>query len=79
MKRGMVFVRAVKAEGGYKTVDAMDLDEESFRAFVLEMLFRAGMVHALKAEDVEGDHIVYKTRKTSDVLLDAYDKRREGK
>lgn len=33
-----IYVRAINAEGKWDSVDVMDLDEESFRIFVLRMM-----------------------------------------
>jgi len=38
MRRGQVFVRATTKEGKWGNVDVFDLDDESFRAFVLQYL-----------------------------------------
>lgn len=57
MKRGQVFVRAQDETGRFGSADVLDLDGESFRAFVLGVLFRAQIVTGLRDEAVEGDHI----------------------
>ena len=59
MKRGQVFVRGRDPNGKWGAIDVLDLDEPSFRAFVMEMFKRAQIVVALKDESVEGDHIEY--------------------
>ena len=41
------WVRAKSPKGVWHSADAMDLDEESFRRFTLEMLNRAGAVCAM--------------------------------
>lgn len=38
LERGQVFVRGLKADGKMGPIDALDLDEESFRRFILELL-----------------------------------------
>lgn len=55
-----VFVRAIKANGQWGSVDALDLDERSFRAFVLDRLNVAGIVSAVVTE--EGDPVVYREK-----------------
>lgn len=66
MKRKQVFVRA-KIEVGEKVywvnADVFDLDEESFRAFVVGMLFRAGAVVGIKDEFIKTDHIEHHVKK----------------
>jgi len=47
LERDQVFVRALNAQGKWDTVDVLDLDEESFRRFVLTKLDEAGMVTAV--------------------------------
>ncbi len=63
MKRGQIFVRAKKKDGSWGSVDVLDLDEQSFRAFILEMLIRQSIVCSIKDEFVEGDDIQYHERK----------------
>ncbi len=55
IERGQVFVRAIDRDGKWDSVDALDLDDESFRRFVLEHLARRGQLVVLnnKAEDDE--------------------------
>jgi hypothetical protein len=62
VKRGQIFVRAKNADGRVESADVLDLDEESFRVFVLDVLMRNGLVTSLKHEYVEGEHIEYKLR-----------------
>lgn len=61
MKRGQVFVRAQDSAGKWHTADVLDLDLPSFRAFVIEMLCRSGMVVSVTGEAVEGAPIIYRT------------------
>ena len=58
--KDQVFVRAIKADGSPGSVDVLDLDEISFRAFVLDMLMRQGAV--VGVANLEGDPIVYRER-----------------
>lgn len=60
--RGQVFVRAVDANGKYGNADVFDLDDESFKAFVVWMLVRVGAVFCLP--DPSGPEFVLKTTKT---------------
>jgi hypothetical protein len=46
--RGQVFVRAMDPNGRYHSADILDLDEESFRSFVIGVLFQNGLVSGLK-------------------------------
>lgn len=57
MKRNQVFVRAYDETGQIGNADVLDLDDDSFRAFVIEMLWRSGLVTGIKDEFVEGDKI----------------------
>ncbi len=53
IEKGQVFVRALNSEGKWDSVDALDLDEESFRRFVLTSLNRARVVSAMLKEGGE--------------------------
>ena len=64
MKRDQVFVRAQDPTGKWGSADVLDLTDESFRAFLVEMLRRAGIVVYLKDELVDGEEITYHTRTT---------------
>jgi len=57
IEREQVFVRAKKKEGGYGTVDVFDLDEESFRSFILTHLAKLQLIHVL-CKTGEGQHIL---------------------
>jgi hypothetical protein len=57
MKPGMVFVRAENDSGQPVIGDALDLDEQSFRAFVLQSLWNAGVVAAMNPDEVNGPDI----------------------
>ena len=59
MKRGQVFVRAKNKEGKWDSVDVLDLDEVSFRAFVIDKMVQIGILVAMKEEVCEGDPIEY--------------------
>ena len=61
MQRGMVFVRAQSPSGKWHSADVMDLDDESFRIFVLEMLRRKSIIHVTVDDDEE--EFVYKSTK----------------
>lgn len=43
-----VFIRAKTSDDRWASVDAMDLDEDSFRRFTLDMLKKTGAVDYLK-------------------------------
>jgi hypothetical protein len=66
MKRQQVFVRAWVNMATRKgepdnfritNCDILDLDNESYRACIAGILFRAGALTGIKDEAVEGDHI----------------------
>lgn len=57
MKRGQVFVRARDVNGKWYSADVLDLDDASFRAFVVGQLHRAGLVFGLIDSAVEEPHI----------------------
>ncbi len=61
ISRGQVFVRGIKANGSPGSVDVLDLDEISFRAFVLDMLMRRGAVVAVEGS-LAGESVVYRER-----------------
>lgn len=46
-----VYVRAKTRDGQWSTINAMDLDEQSFKLFVLERLANAGMLVAIRGEE----------------------------
>ncbi len=62
MKRGQAFVRGVLRDGSIGTIDVLDLDDASFRAFVLDRLIRSEIVYAIRDEHVEGEHLTYRER-----------------
>lgn len=62
IKRGQIFVRAVDKNGKWDTVDVLDLDDESFRAFVMYKLYESSMVCGIKPEYVEGNEIILKEK-----------------
>lgn len=57
MRRRQVLVQAIKADGTWGAVDVLDLDEESFRAFVLQRLHIAGLV--VQMSDKHAGEIVF--------------------
>lgn len=62
MKRKQVFVRAVDESGKHGAADVLDLDDDSFRAFVVGMLFHVGLVTGIKDEVVKGEDIQLRTK-----------------
>lgn len=62
MKKDQVFVRARLANGKIAVCDVLDLDDESFRAFVIDVLFRHGLVFGIR--DVLGEPIKFIARKS---------------
>ena len=57
MKRLQVFVRAKSPSGRWHSADVLDLDDASFRAFVMDVLFGAGLVCGIKPERVDTEEI----------------------
>ena len=65
MKRGQVFVRGRLRDGSIGNIDALDLDDASFRAFVLDRLMRWEMVVAVQDHLIVSDHIRYQERESA--------------
>ena len=61
MKRGQVFVRAQTPSGKWVSADVLDLDEQSFKLFVLDRMIHFGMVTILRDDVVIGEHLPYRT------------------
>lgn len=57
MKRGQVFVRAKSPSGKWGTHDVLDLDNSSYKAFLVDRLMQAGLVTSLK--NVPDEEIEY--------------------
>lgn len=57
MKRKQVFVRAKSPSGKWHSADVLDLDDLSFRAFVMGVLHEAGLVVGIKDDFVAGNRI----------------------
>lgn len=62
MKRGMILVEALGPNGMPCGADALDLDDESFRLFVLNVLWQKGAVVAVDPAEVAGDDIQLRMR-----------------
>jgi len=60
VKRGQVLVRA-KANGDYVTADILDLEQDSFNAFMVGALMKLGAVHGTK--ETEREEVQYVVRK----------------
>ena len=60
MKRGQVIVRGANKEGKSRLVDVLDLDDESFRAYVVDRLICGGLV--IPSNKVASLPIRYKER-----------------
>ena len=58
IKRGQVLVRAIDGFGKWGNCDVMDLDEDSFKAFVIDVFFRHNLLVGLKVEYCDGEEIV---------------------
>lgn len=57
IKRGQIFVRARDETGKWGSADVLDLNEESFRTFILRVLFDSGMITGIKDTACEGQHV----------------------
>lgn len=68
MKRGTLFVRAITFGGSWGKVDVIDLDDESFRAFVLDTLVQLTRELGAGIASGDGPDIEYRARgvKTGD-------------
>lgn len=53
MKRKQIFVRALDETGRFGNADIFDLDDESFRAVVVQFMFNANALVGLKEDFVE--------------------------
>ncbi len=62
MKRRQVFVRALDSNGKMGATDVMDLDEESFRAFMVEVMLRNDLVVGIRESEVDGERIRLRTK-----------------
>lgn len=62
IKLNQIFVRAKNKRGKWINADVMELDDESFRAFVMHRLFESGLVCGIRPDAVEGEPIVLRTR-----------------
>jgi len=61
VRKGQVLVRAIQADGKWGNVDVLNLDEESFRAFVLQRLWIGGLL--MRTVDESGEEVILKERK----------------
>ena len=55
-------MRALRKDGTLGNVDVLDLDDASFRAFVLEQLVQARLVGGVVPKFIEGEHVELKER-----------------
>lgn len=62
MKHDQYLVRC-KIKGQFYNVDVLDLEEESFRAFVLSRLAIGRLLVGIKEEYIETEHIEYQVKK----------------
>jgi hypothetical protein len=62
VKRQQVFVRAESPSGKWGNHDVLDLEDDSFKAFVIDRLMKAGVVTSIKSEFLDGDDIEYKSK-----------------
>lgn len=61
MTNRTVPVRAIRRDGTWGAVDVLDLDDESFRRFIVDILIAHDFVYTIKAED---DTPIYRERTT---------------
>lgn len=57
VRREQVFVRALNKDGKWDNIDIFDLDDESFRAVIVNKLMDAGLLIGLK-DEVAGEEII---------------------
>ena len=62
MQRGMVVVRGIRTDGSYGEIDALDLDDESFRCYVLDQLSRGGILGTSAADASIAGLVAYRQR-----------------
>lgn len=56
-RREQVFVRALNKKGEWDNIDIFDLDNDSFRAVIVNKLIDAGLLIALK-DEIAGEEII---------------------
>ena len=56
-----VYIRAQTPEGKWTSADALDLNDISFRRFVLQQLHRAGLVTVLIDEAEKSNSVFFQT------------------
>jgi hypothetical protein len=61
MKRGQVYVRAQSPSGRWHTADVLDLTEESFRVWLLDLLIRAQAVVSIRPDLIPTEHLDLRT------------------
>jgi len=72
MKRGKVFVRARHPHAGWARYDVLDLDEPSFRAFILHTLVSRNLVITQRDDQVDDPReITYSVRPETKVQVDS--------
>lgn len=62
MKKNMILVTALDADGVDVVVDALDLDDRSFRAFVLGVLWQNGALVGVDPAEIPGGDIPLRLR-----------------
>jgi hypothetical protein len=62
MKRRQVFVRALDSNDKMGVTDVMDLDEDSFKVFMLDVMQRHGLVVGIIESQIEGERIALRTK-----------------
>jgi hypothetical protein len=62
MKKNMILVAAIDDDGVEQVVDALDLDERSFRSFVLGTLWNAGVLAGVNPGDLPGADIAMRIK-----------------
>ena len=62
MQRGTIIVRGVRTDGSFGDIDVLDLDEDSFRCFLLDQLQRSGVIEYRVADLASADRIAYRQR-----------------
>jgi hypothetical protein len=62
MQRGMVIVHGVRTDGTFGEIDVLDLEEESFRCYVLDGLSRLGVVDGGGVDQAQANRLAYRQR-----------------
>ena len=62
MKRRQVIVQGINKKGKSGSIDVLDLDNESFRAYVIDRLICGGLVIPTPPSKIDSSSIKYRER-----------------